>query len=79
TGVPDGKIDLRVQNWEGLPQILAGLGVIKPDVAPTVHNMLTELAKGSKDPTVIDLPLYFAKGWMSLGPLPLGPAPRIGG
>ncbi|MDE3240498.1 MAG: DUF2125 domain-containing protein [Paracoccaceae bacterium] len=79
TGVPDGKIDLRVQNWEGLPQILAGLGVIKQDLAPTVHNMLTELAKGSKDPNVIDLPLYFAKGWMSLGPLPLGPAPRIGG
>lgn len=79
TGLPEGKITLRAQNWQGLAHLLAGFGLIKPEIAPTVHNMLSELAKGSKDPNVIELPLYFTKGWMSLGPLPLGPAPRIGG
>lgn len=78
-GWPEGKIDLRARNWQGLSQLLAGLGLIKPRVAPTIHKMLTELAKGSNDPTVIDMPLYVTKGWMSLGPLPLGPTPRFRG
>jgi hypothetical protein len=40
---------------------------------------MAALAKASGDPTVLNLPLVLEDGWMSLGPLPLGPAPMMVG
>jgi len=57
------------------PELAAGL--IKPEVAPTWVNVFALLAAQTGDPEDLDLPLVFAKGRMSLGPLPLGPAPRM--
>lgn len=76
-GAPDGRIAIRAKNWKGMVPVAVGLGLLRPELAQTVENMLAELAKGSPDPTVVELPLEFQKGWMSLGPLPLGPAPRL--
>jgi hypothetical protein len=39
--------------------------------------MFALLAAQTGDPEDLDLPLVFANGRMSLGPLPLGPAPRM--
>lgn len=76
-GVPEGRITIRAKNWKGMVAVAVVLGLVRPELAPTAENMLAELAKGSTDPDVVDLPLEFQKGWMSLGPLPLGPAPRL--
>ncbi len=57
--------------------VAVALGLVRPELEQTVTNMLAELAKGSGKPDTVDLPLVFEKGWMSLGPLPLGPAPRL--
>lgn len=76
-GVPNGRIMIRAKNWKGMVTVAVVLGLVRPELAPTVENMLTELAKGSPDPDVVELPLEVQKGWMSLGPLPLGPAPRL--
>lgn len=76
-GVPEGRITIRAKNWKGMVAVAVTLGLVRPELAPTAQNMLAELAKGSTDPDVIQLPLEFQRGWMSLGPLPLGPAPRL--
>jgi hypothetical protein len=52
-------------------------GAIKPDVAPTITGFLNAIATQGGDPEVIPLPLIFANGRGTLGPLPLGPAPRL--
>jgi hypothetical protein len=53
------------------------MGLVQPEVAPTVERMMETMAASSGDPQVLDLPLKFSSGRMSLGPLPLGPAPRM--
>ncbi|MDM7931371.1 DUF2125 domain-containing protein [Tabrizicola sp.] len=76
-GFAAGRIDIDVTNWDRLVQVLVASGAIKPELAPTVQNMLAALANEGGDPSVLKLPLVFAGGRMSLGPLPLGPAPML--
>lgn len=76
-GYAEGRIDLRLTNWRRLPPLAVALGAIRPEVQPTWENMMTVLAQQSGNPDVIDLPLVFRNGRMSVGPLPLGPAPRL--
>jgi hypothetical protein len=72
-----GSIEIRVEGWRTLPKLIAALGLIKPEIAPTVENMLQAVASQGGDSEVLSLPLIFAEGRMNLGPLPLGPSPRI--
>lgn len=74
-GYAAGKVDIAVTNWQRLVPILIAAGVVKPEVAPTVSNMLKAMAEQNGSPFVLELPLTLASGRMALGPLPLGPAP----
>lgn len=74
-GLAEGEIAIRIEAWEKLPPLLAAMGVIAPDFAPTLTKGLEVMAKQGDDPKVLVLPLKAAGGRMSLGPFPLGPAP----
>lgn len=76
-GTPEGRIDLSARNWAELVEFAAGNGLIDPRTAPTVGAVLGQLALASGDATTLRVPLVFAGGRMSLGPVPLGPAPRF--
>ena len=76
-GLAVGQVDLRVENWRQIPVLLVAMGVILPDMGKTVTRGLEVLAASGPDPQVLDLPLIFADGRMTLGPLPLGPAPLL--
>lgn len=73
-GVPDGRITLGVRNWERLIALAVAAGVLDAGLAPTIGNVATALAAGGD---TVSLPLSFQGGFMALGPLPLGPAPRF--
>lgn len=76
-GIAEGEIALRAEGWRRLPPVLVALGLVKPDIAPTVERMLEVIAAQSPDLDVINITLSCQDGRMSLGPLPLGPAPRL--
>ena len=76
-GLAEGEIALRVEGWKRLPPILVALGLVKPDVAPTVERMLEIVAAQGGDLEVLQIKLICKDGGMVLGPLPLGPAPRM--
>lgn len=76
-GLAQGEIALRVEGWRRLPKILAALGLVKPDIAPTLERALEVMAAQGGDLEVVQVVLKCADGQMSLGPLPLGPAPRL--
>ncbi len=76
-GYAAGTIDIAVTNWQRLVPVLIASGMVTPEVAPTVGNMLKGLAEQNGSPFVLEVPLTLASGRMSLGPLPLGPAPRM--
>jgi len=73
-GVPRGVITLTTADWQVLIDLLSGTGVVPPRMARTLAGMAGALAD---DTGQLALPLNFKDGFMSLGPLPLGPAPRF--
>jgi hypothetical protein len=76
-GFAAGRIEFEVTNWQRLIPALVATGAIKPEISKTVENMLGAMAKETGDPDVLKLPLILNEGRMSLGPLPLGPAPML--
>ena len=76
-GLADGTVDIRIKGWRSVPRLIAAAGWIAPGAVKPVENALNSLAKSGPDPEVLSLPLTFQKGWTNLGPLPLGPAPRL--
>lgn len=76
-GVPEGRITFRAREWRKMVQLAVAAGALRAEIAPTIENGLERLAIAGGSEEVLALPLVFANGRMSLGPLPLGPAPRF--
>lgn len=76
-GQAEGRIDIRIAKWRELVPVLVATGLVTTDAAPTVARALELLAQQGDDPDILNLPLAFQQGRMSLGPLPLGPAPYL--
>jgi hypothetical protein len=76
-GLAEGRIDISITDWRLLVAALVGVGVITADAAPTVEGLLGAFAAQDGTPDVLTMPVVFAGGRASLGPLPLGPAPRL--
>jgi hypothetical protein len=76
-GFAKGRVDWTLTNWQSVPAALVAAGVIKPGVERTVRGMLQAMAAQSPDPNALVLPMVFQSGRVSLGPLPLGQAPRL--
>ncbi|MEM9047773.1 MAG: DUF2125 domain-containing protein [Pseudomonadota bacterium] len=76
-GIPEGRIDLEIRNWQDLLARLREAGAIDPALARTLVSGLAVLATLSGDADALRAPLVFSGGQMALGPVPLGPAPRL--
>ena len=76
-GTPEGRIEIRVENWRELVPVLIASGLVTEESSQTVTRALELYSQQGSDPSVLALPLSFQQGRMSLGPLPLGPAPQI--
>lgn len=74
-GYAAGRIEFRVENWRLLPPVLAAFGIITPEFAPVLERGLEVMARQKGDPSALVLSLVAEGGQISLGPLPLGPAP----
>jgi len=73
-GVPEGRIVLKSAQWQAMLDILVAAGLLDADIAPTLSNVAKTMAGGDG---VLELPITFRGGFMSMGLLPLGPAPRL--
>ena len=76
-GVPSGRITMKATNWRKMLTIGIATGAVSKGIALTLEQALEGLAGMSDDPDILDLPLSFQDGFMSFGPIPLGPAPRL--
>ncbi len=76
-GVPTGSITVRARNWREMLQIGVAAGWVPEDIADTLESGLGLIASLAGNPKELDVPLSFARGRVSLGPIPLGPAPRF--
>ncbi|WOI56965.1 DUF2125 domain-containing protein [Palleronia sp. LCG004] len=76
-GLPMGDIDLTLENVDRAIEVAVAAGLIPGNRAAMITQGLSFLG-GSGTEGRVTLPLRFADGDMMLGPIPLGPAPRIG-
>jgi hypothetical protein len=76
-GLASGRINFTIANWRTVMPILVASGTVRPQLARTAETMLEGLARQTGDPEVLKIPLTLQDGWMSFGPIPLGPAPLL--
>jgi hypothetical protein len=76
-GVPEGALAIRAENWREMVAMAVRAGLIPEQMQGTFEGLLGVVAGLSGDPEVIDADLSFSNGRMFLGPLPVGPAPRL--
>ncbi len=76
-GLAEGMVDLRVEGWQQGLAAAEAAGVVPEHFRVMLRSVLENLAAQSDQPGVLKLPLVMAQGQMRLGPLPLGPAPRL--
>ncbi len=77
SGRPTGTITLQAQDWQRMLTLTEETGLLPPALRANVEQVLSLLAGRSGHPERLELRLNFARGRVMLGPLPLGPAPRI--
>ncbi|KIC12203.1 hypothetical protein RA19_02855 [Leisingera sp. ANG-M1] len=77
SGRPEGEIALQAENWRGLVLMAERSGVLPPSLRSSVERVLSLLAGAGGNPRNLDIALGFSGGYVTLGPLPLGPAPRL--
>lgn len=78
-GRPEGRIDVTIAGWRTALEAAEAFRLIRPEIAPTVGNVLETLSRGTPNPDEIRIPVDFRSGLVFLGPLPLGPAPVLPG
>ncbi|UWQ54786.1 DUF2125 domain-containing protein [Leisingera caerulea] len=76
-GLPEGEIALQAENWRGLVLMAERTGALPPALRGTVERVLGLLAEASGNSRDLDIALGFRDGYVTLGPLPLGHAPRL--
>lgn len=76
-GRAEGEVVLEITGWQALPDLAIDLGLIQPGLRGGLMGGLQGLADAGEDPLRLSLPLRFAGGAVSLGPIPLGPAPYL--
>lgn len=76
-GFAEGTIELRIAGWRTAYDAARAAGLLPERMAIAVGSVLEHLASRSGEPDLIDLPLVMQQGRMMLGPMPLGPAPRL--
>lgn len=75
-GRPEGRLMLRLPDWRAWYDLARKTGVLPENRAPMVAAIAGQMAAQAPD-GVLALPLTFARGQMSLGPVPLGPVPSL--
>lgn len=76
-GYAAGEIMLRATRWREMLRAAVAAGALDRDLAKTIEAGLGLLALLSGDADTIEAPLSFGGGFARIGPVPLGPAPRL--
>ncbi len=74
-GILSGALDLSLESWQRAIEMAVEAGLVPEEQSRMITQGLSFLGSGGE--SALDLPLRFADGQIHLGPIPLGPAPRL--
>ena len=76
-GIPEGTITIKAENWREMLAIATEAGVLPEQAVGPTERTLSFLEGLGGNPNALDLRLNLRGGAVALGPIPLGPAPRL--
>lgn len=76
-GFAQGEAVLRLENWRVALDVAEKIGILAPKQRKLWEQAAQFLAMGSDGADSIELPLVFQNGQTNIGPISLGPAPRL--
>ncbi len=76
-GIPTGEIAIKAENWRDMIAMANAAGALPDQAVDPVTRALNFMAGLGGNPNALDLQLNFRDGFVALGPLPIGPAPRL--
>lgn len=76
-GIPTGTVTLKADNWREMLAMAQAAGAIAPQAVGPTEQVLNLLASVGGNPNALDVTLDLRKGMITLGILPVGPAPRL--
>jgi hypothetical protein len=76
-GYPTGKIAVRAKNWRDMIKLAVASGALDAATGQSLETGLGLIAMLSGNKDTLDVPLGFANRIMSIGPIPIGKAPRL--
>lgn len=76
-GRAEGTLAVTLVDWRRLPDALVALGLIEPSARAYAARALKVLGEAAGNPDTLELPLALKGGRMTLGHLPVGPAPML--
>ena len=76
-GVPEGQVTVRAENWREMLRMAQSAGALPEPVVQTAERALGFLAGLGGNPEALDVQLNLTGGRIAIGPVPLGPAPRL--
>lgn len=76
-GYPTGNISVRAKNWQDMIELAISTGALDASTGRALEKGLSLVAMLSGNKNTLDVPLGFSNRIMSIGPFPIGPAPRL--
>lgn len=76
-GYAEGEFDISARNWRRMIDMAVATGAIGGGFADTLKGALGFLARLGGDPDALEATLVLSGGFARLGPVPIGPAPRL--
>jgi len=76
-GYPTGSIAVRAKNWRSMIRLAVASGALDIATARSLEAGLGLIAMLSGNKNTLDVPLIFSNHIMSIGPVPIGAAPRL--
>lgn len=76
-GLPEGIVNIRAENWRDMLRMAQSAGALPQAAVQSAERALGFLAGLGGRPETLDVQLNLSQGMIALGPLPLGPAPRL--
>ena len=76
-GTPSGTLSIQARNWQQMLDLAVTAQILPPDWRDEAERALSALARTSGNPNTIDAKLTLRNGLISLGFLPLAPAPKL--
>lgn len=77
TGMPSGEIAIKAENWREMLVMAQASGAFPAQLLDPAERVLGLLAGLGGNSGSLDITLKFRNGAIAIGPLPIGPAPRI--